>query len=257
MGELAFSTFRSQVRAVAFPEGESDNLVANHNKYILDGLIDLQQKIECFRCNHEEKVPQCASYYNCGASVFEAPRGYIYDLYTISSLDDCCNKVFYTPTGKDQIDCLISEAEACGSIVHPYGYYFTGAYYWPYLDLPYVCMEFPSADTDLSCRPKEGKFAMFRGQLWMFPALQSHETAVIVWDGIKREWADGEMISDDREIMQATELYLAMWVALKEDCDRDRYVGLKLEYERKRAELIWQCKKEHILRVKEPCFVNI
>src|SRR5687768_9719192 len=144
MAYVAWSTFRDSIKLAVFPEGEAENLVANHDRYVLNGVIDLQLKIECLQCNREDTIPFCATYYHCGATVFHSPRGFIHAVYTVDA--DCCDKVFYTPTTKGHIDCLIAAAAACEEIEHPYQSYYQFDVYYPYPAIAQACVDYARGD---------------------------------------------------------------------------------------------------------------
>lgn len=80
-----FSQLQADVRSYIWPSGEQSNLVAAHNKAFVDALIDLQQLIPCLRQDNVTLVPQCATLYQCGINVCEAPRGHIKKVSVIDS----------------------------------------------------------------------------------------------------------------------------------------------------------------------------
>lgn len=271
---MTFAQFKSEIRARVWPEGEPENLVTNHNKWILDSLIDLQRKVPCLQQYQVDIVPQCATYLMNGSTVFGAPRGYIHKLYTLSNDPDDRCQVEYSPITKDELDCMASSAPCCPggqTFQHPYGAYgFYAELYNYYPDSGLLGMEFPSADEDKPCRATSGYYTLHRGNLWVFPHMQWTESAVVEWDGIKRTYAEEDLVSFgfenvlDREVEDAVEYYLRYKAAQVEDCDFDRARDLLLGppgqlgagYNGKVADLIWECKKERRMRDTPPCFNN-
>lgn len=254
MANIAWSTFVDEIKEAVFPEGEAENLVANHDRYVLNGAIDLQLKVACLQTNREDTIPFCATYYHCGATVFHAPRGFIQELYTTDA--DCCDKVFYHPTTKGHIDCMIAEAAACEDIEHPYQSYYAFDTYYPYPEIAQACTDYARGDVDKACRARDGYFTLYRGDIWMYPHINSDELVMLVWDGVKREMAATDLVIDDPELRQALELYLGYIVALKEDCDREKYLVLKTEYDNKVADMMWNCAREQRTPRREACFNN-
>lgn len=255
MADVAWSDFVDDIKEAVFPEGEAENLVANHDRYVLNGIIDLQLKVDCLQVEHEDRTIFNDTWYHCGASVFTAPRGYIQELSTVTTAD-CCDKVKYRPTTKGHIDCMIAEVAACEDIDQPYGYYLYDGLYLPYADTGLYCTVHSGPATDKDCRATDGWFTLYRGELWVYPHIDSNESIMLTWDGLKRAWAAGDLIDDDPDVRQALELYLAYTVALREDCDREKYLVMKAEYDNKVADMMWDCAREKRLPRREPCFNN-
>ena len=82
---LTFGQLKSSVRAIIFPSGEASSLIAAHNKAFVDALIDLQTFVECLQFDNVSIFPQCSTLYNCGITVFDAPRGAIKKVSTIEA----------------------------------------------------------------------------------------------------------------------------------------------------------------------------
>lgn len=256
MAYVAWSTLVDAVKLAVFPELEAENLVANHDRYVLNGVIDLQLKVQCLQINRQDSIPFCSTFYHCGATVFNAPRGFIHQLYTTDNAE-CCDKVVYRPTTKGHIDCMLSEAIACATEVdHPYQMYEAFNTYYAYPDVGMACVEYARGDVDKACRAEDGWFTLYRGELWVYPHINSDETIMLVWDGVKRDWEDIDLVDDDPDVRQALELYLGYMAALKEDCDREKYLVLKNEYDTKVADMMWNCEKEMRLPRRTPCFNN-
>lgn len=259
MARVTFAAWQLAVRDSAFPEGEAPNLQANHRKFAIDCLIDLQMKIPRLKRYHIDYIPQAATYFNCGASAFEPERGEIKKLSTITCLDPC-DRVVYTPESKERIDCLIADANACDDITRPYDTYYDGTATFDYPGIAILGFEYPGGNTDQACRATEGWYARHRDFIWVFPALRSDEIIELEWDGVKRIWADTDTLEDDPEVNQAAELYMIGMAALREDCDltktrtylndNPREPGL---YQIKVGDMIWQAQKEARLPKAQQC----
>lgn len=254
MANITFAEFLTIVFGSAIPEQAADNLIAPHRKYVIDGLIDLQLKVPCLAVAHTDYITQAETMYYCGATLFDAPRGRISSLSTIL-ISEPCDRVFYDPRPKAEIDCRIRSEVSCDDLVHPYGMYDNGYGYVDYPDLSGTTpgLEYPDCTLNKTCRASSGIFANHKGQIWMYPHIDCTEKIVMEWDGVKRTWADSDLIDDDPETQQAIELYLREKIALFEDCDRERYLAFKLEYVDKVAELIWECNQEKRLVEREAC----
>jgi hypothetical protein len=81
----SFGNLMTECRSYLWPSGEQSNLVAAHNKAFVDALMDLQQLIPCLQQDNITLVPQCATLYQCGINVCDAPRGRIKKVSVINS----------------------------------------------------------------------------------------------------------------------------------------------------------------------------
>jgi hypothetical protein len=257
---MTYAEFNAAVRAAANPDGEAENLVANHSNYVLDALIDLQTKVRCLRANHIDFICASGTFYNCGASIFEAPRGFISKLSTMVPGDTCCREIAYTPVSVVDMDCIQANQQAfsfCSSDeLHPYTTYLQDGVYVPFPETPIYCTDYVGAgDTSLdkSSRAVEGFFSINKGQVWVSPQIQSDELIKLEWEGIKRSFAATDILDDEifnREVLEAAELYLRGKQAAIDECDYTRSILLNNEnmsrpgmYQVRRADLIHTCEK--------------
>jgi hypothetical protein len=248
---MTYAEFNAAVRLSVWPDGEPENLVAPHKNYVLDALIDLQTKVRCLQQNHVDYLCASSSFYHCGASVFEAPRGFIQSLSTMVPGSRCCVEIPYVPVSKNDMDCMLQNQQAfsfCSTTeLHPY----------PTYDTPLYCFDYVTyGDTtlDKTSRASEGFFAIDRGQLWVNPQIQSDELMVLKWDGVKRSFADTDTVDEDiwtREVAECVELCVRGKAAGIDDCDVTRSIYYNNEnmqrpgqYQIRRADLIHTCEKE-------------
>lgn len=266
---MTFSDFFDAVGRSVFPDGQSENLVANHKNYILDALIDLQIKVPRLQINHTDFIQPEETLYSCGASLFDAPRGFIVGLNVLRGTPtNCCDAAPYKESSKAEFDCFLRDLENCSPCTteqHGYAFYQTetDGPYIPYPTLEY-CLEYPVASLDSVCAPRAGYFTYFRSQLWLFPHLQSGHVAKLEWDGVKRTFADSDILDEtfyDREVMDCVELYLRGKAAGVEDCDLQRSIYYNNEnprqfgqYQIRRADLIWSTEREKQLPKRNYCF---
>lgn len=270
-----FAQLKVEVRAVVFPAGESLNLVVAHNKFILDALIDLQTWVECLQVDNTTLVPQCATIFNCGLTVLDAPRGAIKSVSVIDKInpeteeedpeaaDDWCTEIFYKEvdfchvnkflaTGRSFGCCpsipLFFSLNCCkGSFPAPTDEGLTGL---PLLPLGYHYGQ--ESTDDEHGRALAGVWAKERGKIFIAPWLQSTETVVVKWDGIKRTFADADLVDDDPLLKKAVEEYLRKEHAGKFDKDMEEFARATAAYNETRAMLIHQCREETRIRDCEP-----
>lgn len=251
-----FELFVSDISRTIFPEGEAENLQANHRKYITDALIDLQQKVPCLRTQHRDRISMADTFTECEASVYSAPRGFIAQIYAVTQ-DNCCAKRYFQPIDWDEMDQILKDNQNCGRLITPTYYYYDVGY--GYVDYPdYGCPYYAdsSGATDLRFRPSVSFSAMKDGQLYLFPWLQSNEVLVVEWDGIKRSWKDTDEVQFDREVQDAVEHFLDRRSATREDCDIQRIQLAQSDYDTLVAKQIWQCRKERRIERRQHYFSN-
>ena len=63
--------------------GEARNLRPAHDKSIVDALVDVQRWVDCLQNNNTFMAPHCATFYNCGLTSFDFPRGRIKHLSVV------------------------------------------------------------------------------------------------------------------------------------------------------------------------------
>lgn len=263
---MTWAEFKTEIRRRVFEENEAENLVENHNRWILDAAIDLQKKVVCLQQNQLDKIGQCSTYYLCGASTFCAPRGYLIRLYTIADDGYECEKVEYTPISKEEFDCLLKQAPCSATIAHPYGYYFdeNTSLYTAFPDMGVPGLEVPDDTIDKACRATSGYWTLWKGNIYMYPHMQWDETACVEFDGIKLTYEETDDITWDRDVEDAIEYYLRAKSAEVDDCDLQKAAvfrnGLPGDpsggYNGRVADLIWECKKRLHIPRRTPCFTN-
>jgi hypothetical protein len=118
----------------------------------------------------------------------------------------------------------------------------------PALPLGY---HYPQTSTDRTYgRAQQGFWAKDRGKIYIVPWLQSTETVLIKWDGIKRTWADADLIDDDPLLQQAVFEYMRWKHADRWDKDEAEAARAQAAYVGApgtigaREMLIHQCREE-------------
>lgn len=214
-----------------WPEGESENLIAVHNRYFINALYDLQKNVVCLQANNNDVFRQCSTYFNCGMTVLPAPRGHIMSVSVIDKIDpytglesadaedDWCKRIYY-----QQVDyCHLQRyAQFCARCSNTNGTTLSslmttlfgpfrikrsyprptdeGLESQPPLPEGY---HYPQESTDAEGRSPSGVFALHNGRIYVAPWIQSTETLVIQWNGIKRNFSDADLVDDDPKFVQA------------------------------------------------------
>lgn len=108
----SWKQLKDAARRIIWPMGEASNLVAAHDKAFLDAIIDFQSTVECLQNDNTTIVPQCATFYNCGVTVIESPRGIIRKVSVIDT----------TPASSPAGDALFAKdfvASLTGGVIAP------------------------------------------------------------------------------------------------------------------------------------------
>ena len=248
---MTYAEFSTAVRQAVFPDGEPENLIDRHKNYLLDAVIKIQQRVAYWQQRHTEIIPFEQTLWNCGATAFSAPRGFIKSCSTVNS-SDYCGRIYLDPISHEEMKRIMRDQQDCGcSIDEPYGYYEAAGVYVPFGTLP-LGFAYAEDDTDKSCRATSGQYTLKDCQIWVWPNIQSTESIILEWDGLKRSFSDSDTVDFDREFTEAAELYVESQAAKHDDKDHETANGIMAEFNDKIGDMIWQHKAEQ--RLPQPAY---
>lgn len=234
---MNFAELKAKLRLQIWPEGEAENLVSPHDSFFVEALYDAQKNVECYRYGNSDVYPHCATYFNCGMTVLPKPHGHITRIYVIDRVnaygeedaegtDDYCEKVELKQVNHCHMERFYGMCRRCSSgntdliesfLQNIFGVYRIkraypeptdeGAEGLPTLPGGY---HYPQASTDAEGRSPFGVFSIHRGRIYVAPWIQSTETIVVEWDGIKRNWSDADDVDDDPKLHQFVRTHV-MW----------------------------------------------
>lgn len=240
---MTFQEYLNDILLRVFPDGHSQRLRGRYSAWLRDFFIEAQRYIPQLQESHREYIGQDATFFSCGSTAFRAPRGKVIGLHTQLSTDDC-DKVtaeYYPPAEYQQLVDRKVESGCTGDA--PYGYYEIGSTYFEYPELP-LGLKHATPDIDRTARSRERFYSIFDDYIWTYPVIQSDETAVLRWRGVKTNWASADEVpwvdenqEPDREIMSLAELFLQWKSKLYDDCDESGASTFKALYDRGFAEL--------------------
>lgn len=269
---------KAELQPMLWPAGEASNLITAHRAMYPECLIDLQQAVECLTINNVTTYPQCNTLFSCGITVLDAPQGRIRRLYVIDRINqstgkedasvplDWCSKIDYRQVDYSDLDKYLNKdlAESngfwwwfnslfiaapifpwiCGQrkVVYP-APTDAGLANAPILPLGYHYGQ-PSTDSEQG-RSFFGLWAIKGGQLFVGPWIQSTEMIVVEWDGLKRLWADTDMVPNDPMVKEAVKYYIWWQNAARYERDYDFAESCKEQYNRLVAQLIYECQNEN------------
>lgn len=248
---MTFLEFKTLVYKEAFPQKDSTRLDARHEGWIKDCLIEIQQKVKCLQENHREYIMQEATYYSCGSTAFPIPaKAYIKGL-RVQQTEDPCSYVEAVPYTEVEFRGILQRIKNCfcspptGSPDADYaGYAYDYGEGDPELR--------PATDAiDLTYTPKDRAFAIFEGNVWLWPVLNSDQTAILKWSGVKKAWSNTSVIpwvdedsGVDREVVQLVRDFVLERYYQFDDCDPERSAAAGFNYRKKVSEMITECKRK-------------
>lgn len=274
---LTFGAFKTAIRLNLFPQGEAQNLVAPHNKMFIDALIDLQTVVECLQTDNYTSVDQCATFYKCGFTILDCPRGNIKLVSVVDRRNPTtgqedptapivyCGEIPYVEVDYRHVERYFNFGRR-GGCLPALGPFFCVPHFPVPTDaglpagLPVLPLGIHYAQTSTDRthgRSHHGIWAKDRQNIWIAPWIQSTETVLVKWDGIKRIWTDGDPIDDDPLLAQAVEDYVRWKDAEVFDQDYEAAARAQLAYEGSpgspgsKQKLVYQCREETRVRYEE------
>lgn len=107
---------------------------------------------------------------------------------------------------------------------------------------------YPQQSTDSSARATHGVWAIENGTIFIAPWIQSTETVVLRWDGIKRDWSDSDLLDNDPELIKTVLLYVSMQKARFEDRDLQVAADFERQYNLSLQGMWHECREETRVR---------
>lgn len=244
---MTFSELKSKTFREVFVEGIPENLLTAYengnpapgilDSFIVEALFDIQRAVPCFTTPHSDTFPHCASYFNCGLTVLPKPAGQINRVYVIDRINpetgledptasaDYCTKVFYQQVDFCTLQSYMRLCERCSGnsvaavadalVTNFFGVWRrkrsyprpsqSGLEALPTLPQGFL---YPTESTNAGGRSPSGVWANHRGRIYIAPWIESTETVVIEWSGIKRNWSGTDLVEDDPKFRQAVRLHV-------------------------------------------------
>lgn len=239
--KISFGALKDELKALIWPNGVPENLVAPIDKYFEDAFMDVQKYVTCLQDWHTDVFPACSTFFKCGLSVFDAPKGAIRRVRTFQG--EFCDPVTLIPSTFQEVNCWsrrfldrVSAPANAGLPALPMGF------------------KYPETTTDsVFGRALTGLWTLDRGRLYVAPWLQSMESVVVEWDGLKTKFSDTDLLPDDQGLKRAIRLYVQKEFA--RDFERDLVAKKDLvgDWLDARGDLIYVCEQEKHLPPQEFC----
>ncbi|HEU4343690.1 MAG TPA: hypothetical protein VFU31_19240 [Candidatus Binatia bacterium] len=227
-----FAALKSEVRALIWPNSEAENLVLAHSAMIEEALAEIQKWVECERDRNVNVYPSCSTLFRCGLTAFQKPDGIIRRVYTIAN-GDYCDPVFYRQKEWPEPE---KYARALTNYESPLNV--------GYPKIPHGFQYFEATtDLDSVCgRARAGIWAIWSNRVFLYPWIQSNESVVVEWSGIKKTWSDDDQVNDDIDFRACVKLYV-QYAHERDFGSAAESKRFKELYDAKLADLIHECRE--------------
>lgn len=180
----SYKDFVADVIGLVFPDGEPENLVRPHRSDIIQALIHIQRFCDYYRQRNRDLIPFCATLFSCGGTIVDQPRGRIQRVYTLQG--DCC-PIFYECV-EDYDEWLRWLMGTRPKWTEPLN-----------VGMPQLQsgLKFAETVTNKGKRYNYGKYSLHNNRIYIGHRIESTETVVIEWEGIKRKYADDDIMPFD------------------------------------------------------------
>lgn len=236
---MTFEELIDEIKETTFPDREAANLVTVHDKYIIDGLIEVQKRVPQLRDRNFNLYDFDETFFRCRATVFDKPDGPVVRLYTWTQPDHC-DAVHYQPTTREHIESLLRRSQACGYSADPEDDSVM-------VGLPPEDYFNASPETDKGWRAATGHYGIIGDQVYVWPHIESYEHITVEWQGIKTQYDPDDLVAFQRDVVAVIELWVKSQEALREDCDTKKYVAFQQAWQTAMAQLVWWYRTKYLL----------
>lgn len=185
MATVSWLAFKTELRSLIWPyPNEAKSLKSAHDAAFLEAIVDIQTWVRQLQRNHTDVFPFCATLFECNKTLVAAPRGVIQRVYTINT-DSWCDKVLYQSAKFVDVEAwarqLIDTPANTAAVIQQ-------------------GIQKADDSTDNTCgskRARRGIWAIYRRRLHIAPYIQSTESLVVEWDGVKGDWLDTDLLDTD------------------------------------------------------------
>lgn len=283
-----FAQLKADLRLNLFPTGEADNLVGPHNQMFVEAMVDIQRADKCLQINNVEVIAQCDTLFQAGHTIIDKPSGRCKKLYVIDKINqttgledasqplDWSSDIIYRQCRYEDLKRFISNAIAGSATLNGFLQWFTAAFglntLLPFVPFPQFWFSKwaypPPSDAGLGQAPplplgyhyaqqstdapgqrsQFGMWAVKGGQIFIAPWIQSTETIVLEWDGIKSSWQDTDLVHSGPTFKLAVENYVRWQHEAKYGRDSKLLADASQAYAGTISQLIYDCRQSNLIR---------
>lgn len=212
--------FVERVNEVVFPDLQPENLVLPHRNYIINGLILAQTHIPCLKESNVSFFTKADMQDNCNVSIIHsAPRGNIHGVFAFKPCKGCTKQRYEQKSTSfimryaDQwASCsCASENDICNARMNG-----------DQKCLPPYTPDGVENDSTFLCSPKNFAYGV-KNKLYLAPRSPCGYIVGILWEGIKREYSNVDLVTDDNDVIDLIAVYLEGERFLRIDRDIERW----------------------------------
>ena len=167
---------------------------------------------------------------------------------TGASNDDWCSKVYYQQVQYDHIERLVKANRGCSQtnniwvvanaiVAQLFGNWREKRRYCPPTDLGFENLpplppgfHYPQTSTDAGGRSRSGVYAIKHGRIYIAPWIESTESVIVEWNGVKTNWADTDLVTDDPQFEKAVRLKVGIDHYVNYEDNAARLAEFKKQY---------------------------
>ena len=180
-----FAQFKEKVKMLVHPGGLARPLTYQFEQDCIESLKFVQRWVLHYKRRNRDVFPACATFFNCGATVIDKPRGEIQRLYTVGE-GPCCQVMYDFESDFDTFWNWLKFNRKTWTEPPNTG--------MPALPAPFKYWE---ESLDKGSRFNYGRWTVKDFQIWIGQRIESTETIVVESRGIRRDWADSTLMPYD------------------------------------------------------------
>jgi hypothetical protein len=170
-----------------------------------------------------------------------------------TSDDDWCSKVYYEQVEYAHIERYVRACNNCKQsslwnvanafVAQIFGNWRVKRVYSPPTDLGLEGLpplppgfHYPQTSTDAGGRSRGGVYAIKHGRIYIAPWIESTESVIIEWNGVKTNWAQTDLVTDDPKFIEAVRLLVGIQHYMHYEDNDKRLKDFKTKYYGGRSE---------------------
>lgn len=190
------SQLKTDIRNSIWASGEPENLVVAHDTLFQEAFADVAKWVICERDDNVDVVEFSKTFFKNGMTVIPAPPGIVTRVFTVA------NKDFTDPVFVRQRQWPEPESWALNLYLSPHPDVTKAG------KLPIGFGYADELNDSLYGRARTAVWAVYQRNIYIAPWIQSNESVVIEWKGIKKQWGDNDLINSEIMYRTAIKLYM-------------------------------------------------
>lgn len=163
-----------------------------------------------------------------------------------ASNDDWCAKVYFEQVEYMYIERYVAACAGCSSnkfwsmcnaiLFNIFGHWRTKRLYNPPTDIGFEGLpplppgfHYPQTSTDAGGRSPRGFYAIKHERIYLAPWIESTESVVVEWNGLKTNWISADLVSDDPKFIEAVRLLVGIQHYMHYEHNQERLNDFRLK----------------------------